>query len=145
MNTHQVLFSIQAQVASFPCLLLPLNVEHFYLEKCAQVQGTSPCFCVDSLICFKLNNFPSIPGASPTANPHVVGSKARGKEECEGDTNTAQCFLSQKLHQGSDSSDLTFKQCQLPCSKSKLTCGGSSHAVSVLSLQLLMLKNKSRG
>ena len=118
-------------------------MEYFSLENCAQVKGASLWFCVDALICSKLNNFPSIPGALGTANPHVVGSEARGKEECEGDTNTAQCFLSEKLHQGSYSSDLTFKQCQLLCSKSKLTCGGGSHALSLMSLQLLMLQKNS--
>lgn len=72
----------------------------------------------------------------------VVGSEGRGEEECEGDTNTAQCFLSEKLHQGSISSDLTFKQCQLLCFKSKLTCGGGSHIWRLTSLLFLMLQRE---
>lgn len=32
-----------------------------------------------------------------------------------------------------------------PCSKSKLTCGGGSHVLSLMSLQLLMLQKKSWG
>lgn len=143
--TPRVVFWNMLKKPSSFIFLLPLTIEYFSLENCAQVEGTSPWFCVDSLICFKLNNFPSIRRALETASPHVVGSKARAKKECEEDTNTAQCLLSQKLHQGSDSSDLTFKQCQLRCSKSKLTCGGGSHILSLMSLQLLMLQRNPEG
>lgn len=145
INTHQVLFSVTGCSRFLSQSPYSIKSREFFLGKLGQVEGPSLWFYVESLICFKLNNFPSIPGASGTANPHVVGSKARGKEECEGDTNTAQCFLSEKLHQGSGSSDLTSKQCQLLCSKSKLTCGGGSHVLSLMSLQLLMLQKKSWG
>lgn len=138
-------FLEQAKVTLFSHF--PSSICHriFFFGKLCPGWGTFPWFCVDSLIYFKLNNFPSIPRALETANPHVVGSKARAKEECEEDTNTAQCLLSEKLHQGSDSSDLTFKQCQLRCSKSKLTCGGGSHVSSLMSLQLVMLQRNPEG